>query len=178
MTPEPLPPVSSAAPRPHWLRRYLVEPFLNLLRTGLTPGSLALTVALGIGIGLAPLFGLITLLSTAVALRLRLNVAAMQLAVHLMSVPQLLLLLPLLRWGARLLGQGTAVDGLSVVRIKHLFAANPGHLFGLLWRAEAGALLLWAVAAVPLVAALTFGLRPVFARALKKMGVAEEGAGI
>ena len=173
MTPEPLP-----ALRPHWLRRFLIEPFLNLLRTGLTPAALALTVGLGISLGLVPLFGLTTLLGTAVALRLRLNVAAMQLAVQLMSVPQLLLLLPLLRWGARLMGQGTAVDGLSVARIRQLLAADPGHLFSLLWRAEAGALLLWAAAAVPLVAVLAFGLRPVFARALRKLGVAEEGAGI
>lgn len=170
MTPDPSPPASPAAPRPHWLRRYLVEPFLNLLRTGLTPRSLALTVALGIGLGLAPLFGLTTLLSTAVALRLRLNVAAMQLAAHLMSVPQLLLLLPLLRWGARLTGQGAAVDGLSVARIKQLWAADAGHLFGLLWRAEVGALALWALGAVPLVAGLALALRPVFARALRRMG--------
>ena len=181
MTPDPLPlppPEPLPAPRPSRLRRFLLEPLLNLLRTGLTPAALALTVGLGIALGLVPLFGLTILLSTAVALRLRLNVAAMQLAVQLMSVPQLLLLLPLLRWGARLMGQGAAVDGLSVARIRQLFAENPGHLFGLLWRAEAGAVLLWAVASVPLVAVLAFGLRPVFARALRKMGVEEGGAGI
>ena len=165
-------------PRPSRRRRFLIDPFLNLLRTGLAPGALALTVGLGVAFGLMPVLGLTTILGTAVALRLRLNVAAMQLAAHLMSVPQLLLLLPLLRWGGHLMGQGAAVDGLSVARIKHLWAADAGHLLGLLWRAEVGALGLWALGSVPLVAGLALALRPVFARALRKIGVEEEGAGI
>lgn len=54
--------------------------------------------------GLVPTFGITTVVSVATALRLRLNVAAMQLAAHLMSLFQLALLVPMLRAGALLMG--------------------------------------------------------------------------
>ena len=62
-----------------WVQRRLLDPFMSLLKAGLSPGSLALTVALGVAFGIAPTVGLTTILSTATALRLRLNVAAIQL---------------------------------------------------------------------------------------------------
>ncbi len=165
----PLPIRPAPAPPPGWLRRVLLNPLLGLLKAGLSPNQLALTVALGAALGIGPLLGLTTILSTLLALRLRLNVAAMQLVVHLLTPVQVVLLLPLLRFGARLLGQGTAVDGLTVSSLRTQLAHNPGQVLRLLWRAEAGALLLWGAAAVPLVAGLYFGLRPVFWRAARRV---------
>lgn len=153
------------APPRTWLQRRLVDPFMSLLKAGLSPGSLALTVGLGVALGLAPIFGLTTIISAAVALRLRLNVAAMQLVCHVLSPLQLLLLLPLLRWGATLLGQGQLVASLSLDQIKAMVKTDGwGSVLHLLWRAELGALLIWAVAAVPVVLGLYVGLRPVFKR--------------
>lgn len=165
----PLPAALPAAPPRSWLRRRLIDPLFDLLKTGLSPGQLALTVGLGVAFGLIPLFGVTTVLSAATALRLRLNVAAMQLAAHLMSVFQLALLLPMLRAGAGLMGHGAQVDGLTLKSIRQLIAHEGwGPVARLLWRAELGALLIWAVAAVPLVALLYFGLRAVFRRALAR----------
>jgi len=154
--------VAPTPPPRTWLQRRLIDPFLSLLKAGLAPGSLALTAGLGVAFGLAPTFGVTTLISTAVALRLRLNVAAMQLVSHLMGPFQLLLLLPLLRWGATLLGHNQEVANLTVSQIKTMFQTDAGHLFRLLWRAELGALLIWAVAAVPVVLGLYLALKPVF----------------
>lgn len=169
-----------AAPEPPprtWVQRWLVDPFRSLLKAGLSPGSLALTVGLGVALGLAPTVGLTTIISTAVALRLRLNVAAMQLVCHLLSPVQILLLLPLLRWGATLLGQGPAVAHLSVAQIKRMWATEGWqYILHLLWRAELGALLIWAVAAVPVVLLLYVGLRPLFRKVLKKHEAAEAAA--
>ena len=152
-----------------WVQRHLLDPFMSLLKAGLSPGSLALTAGLGVALGIAPTVGLTTIICTAVALRLRLNVAAMQLVCHLLSPVQLLLLLPLLRWGAAFLGQGDKVAHLTLDQIKHMVHAEGwGSVVQLLWRAELGALLLWALAAGPLVAALYFGLRPVFKKVLRK----------
>ncbi|MGI4865556.1 MAG: DUF2062 domain-containing protein [Janthinobacterium lividum] len=152
-----------------WVQRRLLDPFMSLLKAGLSPSSLALTVGLGVAFGIAPTVGLTTILSTATALRLRLNVAAIQLVCHLLSPVQLLLLLPLLRWGAALLGQGEKVAHLTLDQIKHMIKTEGwSSVVQLLWRAELGAVILWLAASVPIVAALYFGLRPVFKKVLKK----------
>jgi uncharacterized protein (DUF2062 family) len=165
---EPLP---VATPPHSWFRRRVLDPFLGLLKAGLSPEKLALTVGLGVAFGLVPLFGITTVVSTAVALRMRLNVAAMQLAAHLMSAFQLILLIPFLRAGATIMGQGDKVAHLTVDRIRELIAHEGWAAVGkLLWRAELGALLLWALAAVPLVAILYFVLGAVFRRVLSRQG--------
>lgn len=157
-----------AAPR-SWFRRRLLDPFLGLLKAGLSPEQLALTIALGVSLGVAPLFGLTTVLCAAVALRLRLNVAAMQLAAHLMTAFQVALVIPLLQFGAQLMGQGSAVATLSLASMHRLVEQQGwGTVARLLWRAELGALLIWALASVPVVAALYFGLRALFRRVLAK----------
>lgn len=166
MTPLPLTPApETTAPVPagSWLRRRLLDPLLGLLRQGLSPEQLALTVALGVAVGLVPLPGAITTLGALVALRLRLNMAAIQLVSHMMTPLQLLLLVPLLRQGARLWGNVQAED-LSLAHVRYLFAHDWRAALQLLWRAEVGAIALWLLAAVPLVAVLYFGLRPLFRR--------------
>ena len=160
-----------------WIQRRLVDPFMSLLKAGLAPGSLALTAGLGVAFGLAPTFGITTLVSTAVALRLKLNVAAMQLVCHVLSPLQILLLLPFLRWGATLLGQGREVAHLSLDQIKHMVKVDGwSYVLHLLWRAELGALMIWAVAAVPVVLGLYVGLRPLFKRFIAREEEAEEVA--
>ncbi|MDO7876758.1 DUF2062 domain-containing protein [Hymenobacter sp. ASUV-10] len=155
------------APAGGWLRRRVVQPFLNLLKQGLAPEQLALTVALGAIIGLVPSWGVTTPLAAFTALRLRLNVAAMQLVGHLMSPLQLLILLPALRQGAILMGSVDA-RGLTFARIKYLFSHDWRGALSLLWRAQVGALALWALAAGPLAVGLYFGLRPVFRRLARR----------
>ena len=157
---EPLP----LAPAPRsWLRRRVFDPLLDLLKAGLSPEQLALTVGLGVAIGVAPLFGLTTVLCALVALRLRLNVAAMQLVSHMMTPFQLLLIVPLLRQGARLLGNAQEKE-LTLTQIRQLFAHDWRAALHLLWRAELGALALWLLGGTPLVVVLYFVLKPLFRR--------------
>ncbi len=171
--PAPAPPGGPAA-RPGWLRRVLLDPLLGLLKAGLSPGRLALTVGLGAALGVAPTFGLTTLIATGTALRLRLNVAALQLVCHLLTPVQLLLLLPFLRYGGELLGHGNVLANLTLAQLQYQARHEPLVLLRLLWRAELGGLLIWAVAAVPVVALLYFGLRPVFRRVVRRHEAAEE----
>lgn len=172
MTPLPPPPLAPP-PAPSWLRRRVLDPLLDQLKAGLAPGQLALTVGLGVVIGLIPAFGLTTLLSAAVALRLRLNVAIMQLATHLMTFFQLALLIPLLRAGAGLMGQGDKVAGLTVARLRQLIDREGWAAVGkLLWQAELGALLLWAAGGAVLVGVLYVVLKPIFARIVARQQAA------
>ncbi|HEX8659053.1 MAG TPA: DUF2062 domain-containing protein [Hymenobacter sp.] len=168
LTPLPPPtPETTPAPPASWLRRRVWAPLLNLLRQGLSPSQLALTVALGVVIGSIPLMGAITTVATLVALRLRLNVAALQLISHLMTPLQLVLIIPLLRYGARLMGN-TQKNELTIAHIRHLFSNDWRGALQLLWRAEVGAMTIWLMGAIPVVAVLYFGLRPVFKRFVKE----------
>lgn len=162
MTPLPPPPLASP-PLASWLRRRVLDPLLNLLRQGLAPGQLALTVALGVVVGIVPLFGATTVLAALVAWRLRLNIAALQLVTHLLTPVQLLLLPVLLRLGARVFGGASAQD-LSVSAVRHLLATDWRAALRLLWRVELGALALWAVGGAVLVGVLYLVLKPVFTR--------------
>lgn len=157
--------MTNTPPPASWLRRRVIGPVLGLLRQGLTPGQLALTVALGVVVGTIPLLGTTTVLATILALRLRLNVAAMHTVCLVVSPLQLLLLVPLLARGARLLG-GAAQPNLSVAYIRHLISTDWRGALHLLWQAELGALALWLLAGFPLAVLLYFGLKPVLRRVM------------
>ena len=85
-----------------FLQRRLVAPLLAQLRQGVTPRELALSLALGIVIGLVPVLGVSTALCALAALVLRLNMPAIQLVNYLLTPMQLLLIIPWLRFGERL----------------------------------------------------------------------------
>ena len=85
-----------------FLQRRLVHPLIVLLRQGVTPDKLALSVALGLAIGLIPVLGVSTALCALAALALRLNMPAIQLVNYLLTPLQLLAIIPLLRFGEQL----------------------------------------------------------------------------
>jgi uncharacterized protein (DUF2062 family) len=145
----------------------VVQPLLSLLQQGLSPTQLALTVALGVAFGLIPVLGVTTLLSTYAAVRLRLNAAALLLISHLMSPFQLLLLIPLLQIGARLVGDETDTQ-LTLQQLQHLFSTDWMEAARLLWRATLGGFLLWLLGSVVVVPCLFYGLRPVFNRIARR----------
>ena len=136
----------------------MAQPLLNLLRQGLTPHQLALTVALGTAAGLVPMLGVTTILASFAAVRLRLNVAATLLIAHLWSPVQLLLIIPLLQQGARL--WGTHGPSLTLGKLQFLFGHNWVAALRLLWHAIVGALAIWAVAFLLIGPVLYFALRP------------------
>ncbi len=82
-----------------FFQRRLVAPLLALLRQGVTPDKLALSLALGIAIGLVPVLGVSTALCALIALALKLNMPAIQLVNYLLTPLQLLLIIPFLRFG-------------------------------------------------------------------------------
>lgn len=166
------PPPPSAVPPPrHWWQRRLLDPLLGLLRQGLTPHQLALTVALATASGLVPMLGVTTFMASFLALRLRLNVAATLLVAHLWSPLQLLLIIPLLRQGGRLWG-GPAPADLTLERLRYLLSHDVLAALALLWHALLGALLIWAGAMLVLVPVLYFALRPVLRRFMREQKLA------
>lgn len=128
-----------------WIRRKLIQPFVELLKQGMSPEKIALTIALGISIGVIPVIGSTTMLCTLAAVTLRLNLPAIMLVNGLVYPMQITLIVPFLRAGAWLFH----VEGpkLTVVQIFNLIRANMWHATVVLWVSTMHALVAWLIAA-------------------------------
>jgi uncharacterized protein (DUF2062 family) len=126
-----------------WIYRKLILPFVELLKQGMSPEKIALTVALGISLGVVPVIGSTTTLCTLAAISLRLNLPAIMLVNGVVYPLQIALLVPFLRAGAWLF----RVDGpkLTVTQIFHLITTNLWHAILTLWVATMHALVVWLI---------------------------------
>src|SRR5216684_4267675 len=84
--------------------RRIARPILDLLRQGVTPEKIALSIALGAALGIFPGIGWTTALCAIAALLLRLNLPAIQVVNYFMYPAQIALLIPFFRLGERLFG--------------------------------------------------------------------------
>jgi uncharacterized protein (DUF2062 family) len=145
------------------IRRRLVDPVLELLRQGVTPQKIALSLAFGLGLGIFPVLGLSTVLCTVAAIVLRLNLPAIQLVNYLASPLQLALIVPFVRVGEHLLG--LQAQPLSVGEGFRIMAAGILHAIVVLWGAIVHAALGWIVVGPALIFALYRVFRPILVRA-------------
>jgi hypothetical protein len=157
-----------------FLRRKIIQPLLTMLRTGATPEKLALSIAVGLAIGVCPLVGATTILCTIAALGMGLNLPAIQLANYLAYAVQLALLLPFNRLGAWLIGAPPLP--LSVDQILNLVQTSAWNALTLLWSALLHALVAWSLLGPLTGVALYFLLRPMLRRMARKFGLAREAA--
>jgi uncharacterized protein (DUF2062 family) len=135
------------------------------LTQGVTPRALALSLAVGLGLGTFPVLGATAILCAAAAAALRLNQPAIQL-VNLVAYPlQLLLIVPLLRAGAALLG--APAEALTLDALLLRIGADPWGAARLYGQAVAGAVIVWAVVAVPSM----FLLARVFRGAMERLPI-------
>ncbi len=111
----------------------LIEPVLDLLRQGVTPEKIALSLAFGLGIGIFPVLGVSTVLCTVVAIVFRLNLPAIQLVNYLASPLQLALIIPFVRVGEHLLGLNA--QPLSIAEGFRIMAEGVLHAIVVLWDA-------------------------------------------
>ncbi len=128
------------------------------LSQGISPRRLALTLAVGFAVGCIPVVGIPTLLCAALAMALRLNLPAIQMANYVAMPLQLALIVPFVRLGRWLvpthngpapmhIGPAFAPHALLHLPALHL-AASVGDMAG-------QALLAWLLVAIPAVALLT-----------------------
>ena len=148
-----------------FMRRRLVDPVLDLLRQGVTPDKIALSLAFGLGIGIFPVLGVSTVLCTVVAIALRLNLPAIQLVNYLASPLQLALIIPFVRVGEHLLG--LKAQPLSISEGLRVMADGVVHAVVVLRDAIVHAALGWVVIGPVLIYALYRVFRPVLVRAAK-----------
>jgi uncharacterized protein (DUF2062 family) len=137
-----------------WLRAFLQQ--------GLTPDALALGVALGMVVGVFPIFGLTTVLAIAFAILLRVNMPLVQTVNYLMTPIHLLMIIPWIRGGDWLFRH--RVENWTLAGITALVEKDPWLALGELGNTTLRAIGAWAVVAPFAVGILFLILRPLFHR--------------
>src|SRR5262249_31759898 len=145
------------------------RPVLDLLRQGVTPEKIALSVALGAALGVFPVLGLTTALCAIAALVLRLNLPVIQTVNYLVYPLQIALLIPFFRVGEWLF-RAQHVP-LSVTQIYAMIHANMWEAIRVLWTTAWHAIVVWCLLAPVFVAAVCAILAPVLRRALRRQTV-------
>lgn len=145
-------------------RQRIEKELTRWLRQGVSPRRLALTLALGFTIGCVPVVGIPTLVCAGLALLLRLNLPAIQVANYAAMPFQLALIAPFLKLGARFAAFGLKPGAGPLLKLPALQMV--AHLGGMAGQAMLGWMLVATPAALILTAALTLLLRRIPAPAV------------
>ena len=146
--------------------RRLVRPILDLLRQGVTPEKMALSLALGGALGVFPALGCTTLLCLIAAIVLRLNLPAIQIVNYFVYPIQIALLVPFFRLGEKLF-RATHLP-VSVAQIHGMIHANARAATKLLWTTTWHAIVAWGLIAPVFVGLAYLILIPVLRHVLKR----------
>jgi uncharacterized protein (DUF2062 family) len=112
----------TSAPKSFWQRR-IVALIIAQLKQGITPAKIALTIALGITLGIFPILGATTILCLAAGFAFKLNQPIMQAINWLISALQLSLILVFVRIGEWLVNAPPVT--FSVPELIKKFNASP-----------------------------------------------------
>lgn len=148
-----------------WKRR-VVTPLLAQLRQGVTPEKLALTVALGLTLGIFPILGSTMLLCGLAAIALRLNQPVIQLVNYFAYPVQLALLIPFYRAG-ELLFRKTPTP-LSIPLFFERIRADFWQFLRDFGMIAVQGIVVWALLAPALLAAIYFTTRPLLRRLARR----------
>lgn len=149
-----------------FVHRRLLQPLLDLLKQGVTPEKLALSVAMGAVLGVFPALGWTTALCALGALLWRLNLPAIQLVNYFMYPVQIALLLPFFRLGEKLFRAPHLP--LSVPEVYAFVRSDAWGAVRFLWSTTWHAMVVWGILALPLGTLLYALLVPLFRRLLRK----------
>ncbi len=149
-----------------FFHRRLVRPLLELLRQGVTPEKVALSVTLGIMLGVFPLLGSTTALCALAAFAFQLNLPAIQIVNYFVYPLQIALLIPFFRLGEKLFHAPHLP--LSVPGIYAMMHANMGSAIRSLWATTWHAIVVWCLVAPVCGAAIYAILTPVLRHAVPR----------
>jgi uncharacterized protein (DUF2062 family) len=158
-----------------FIQRRIIQPVLNLLRQGTTPEEIALSIAVGLVLGIFPSLGWTTLLCFLATLLFGLNLPSVQLVNYFAYPLQLALLIPFIRAGEILFH--SARLPLSLTQIVALIHANVGNAIKVLWIVTLHAIAVWALLAPPVIYALYRVLVPVLQRLAQVSGLRKPANG-
>lgn len=88
----------------------------KLFKQGLTPIQLAMTITMAVLVSLFPIFGITTIVLTAIALPMRLNLPIMIVLSYIIEPLKILLLIPFINIGAYLFGAEHTLLSFSAIK--------------------------------------------------------------
>lgn len=142
------------------LFKKLWDRLIGFLKSGITPQKLALTCALGVVVGILPIWGITTLLCFLVAPIFRVNIVVLQLVHYFVYPIQLLLIIPFIKVGTFLFNINPLPYALA--ELQQRFSAD---FWGELKQVGVALLLgvgVWAVASIPIFVIIYFCCRYLF----------------
>jgi len=145
-----------------FFRRRIARPIVELLRQGVTPEKMALSLALGVALGVFPVLGTTTAFCALVAFAWRLNLPAIQIINYFVYPLQIALLIPFFRAGERLFSAPHLP--LSITQILAMMHASFWGATRFLWTTIWHAAAAWCLIALPFVALAYVILVPLLRR--------------
>ena len=130
------------------LRRKVLRRIVYFLKKGISPHKLALSVSLGITIGIIPLYGLTSIILTLIALVFRLNFTASQVAHYAVHPLQLLLIFPFIKLGDMVFNNSLLPHSMSQFLI--MMKTDVWGTLHNFWLAYLTATVIWFVVSIPL----------------------------
>jgi hypothetical protein len=130
------------------LKKRVLVPLRISLKNGVSHQKLAVSLALGITIGIIPFYGLTTLLVGTLAIALRLDFVVMQVVHYVVHPLQIALLIPFLKISSHLLSSG-AVD-FTVMGYISYFRSNFWLALNDFWKLNLLAIAIWFILSIPL----------------------------
>lgn len=85
-----------------FFKEKLITPILDLLKQGITPEKISLSIALGFILGVFPMIGTTVILCTIATFVFRLNIVAVQIVNYLVYPLQIILLIPFIQIGLKI----------------------------------------------------------------------------
>ncbi len=134
--------------------RKLWERLVGFLKQGTTPQKLALTCALGVVIGILPIWGVTTLVCFLIAALFRVNVVILQLVHYFVYPLQLILIIPFIKLGTFMFNVNPMPYGLTEL-MEH-FKADFWSEFKQVGVAIGLGVGVWAVVSIPIFAVIYF----------------------
>jgi uncharacterized protein (DUF2062 family) len=148
--------VEANASQEGFLQRRLVRPVIELLRQGVTPEKIALSIVFGVALGVFPVLGSTTALCAIAALAFRLNLPAIQIVNYFVYPLQIALLIPFFRLGEKLFGA------------RHLPHASMSGAIRTLWTTTWHAIVVWCLLAPIAAIVLYLILAPLLRRVARR----------
>jgi hypothetical protein len=149
-----------------FFRQRIARPVVDLLRHGVTPEKMALSLALGVVLGIFPVLGTTTALCALVAFLWRLNLPAIQIVNYFVYPLQIALLIPFFRLGEKLFGAPRLP--LSVSQIIAMVHASFWGATRFLWTTIWHAAVAWCLLAPLFVGLMYVVLLPLLRRMVRR----------
>lgn len=151
-----------------WAKRKFLVPIKKLLKEGISIERLSVSLALGVTVGLIPLYGITTILVGFLAFSLRLNFIAMQVAHYIVHPIQIALLVPFLKLGDSVIKTSTV--NFTVHQYITLFKMDFWGTLREFWLINLSAIGIWFILSIPLSIGLYFLIFRIIRKYLPRLG--------